>query len=104
VLEQAELEAELANEMRAFGIDAAEGRLSDARYRSALAALGRRRREALGRRGRQGAAYANYMHTTLPNYLHQVFAAARLLRSATAAVRLAESGRPLDTHTMPRSA
>ena len=69
--------------MQAFGIDAAEGRLSDGRYRSALAALGRRRREALGRRGRQGAAYANYMHTTLPHYLHQVPCSARVpVRSA----------------------
>jgi hypothetical protein len=103
-LGQAELEAELANEMRAFGIDAAEGRLSDARYRSALAALGRRRREALGRRGRQGAAYANYMHTTLPHYLHQVGIAVRSSQSATAAVRLAKSGRPLGTYMMARSA
>lgn len=69
---QAELEAELANEMRSFGIDAAEGRLSDSKYRSALAALARRRQEALARRGRSGASYINYMHTTLPHYLHQV--------------------------------
>jgi hypothetical protein len=72
ITHQAELEAELANEMRAFGIDAADGRLCDTRYRSALTALRQRRQEAMVRRGRQGAAYANYMHTTLPHCLHQV--------------------------------
>ena len=71
-ISQAELEAELEQEMRALGVDPAAGRLPDAGYRSALAALRERRRGALARRGKAGAAYVNYMLATLPHYLDQV--------------------------------
>lgn len=73
---QAELEAELAQQMQThFNIDPSLGRLSDAGYRRALSLLAARRQEALARRGKAGAAFVNYMHATLPAYLHQVCAA-----------------------------
>jgi hypothetical protein len=69
---QAELEAELAQELWSFDIDPEEGRLSDDSYRLATAALASRRGEMLSRRGKRSTAYAQYQHSTLTHYLHQV--------------------------------
>lgn len=68
---QAELEAELSEELKAFNVDPAEGRLPDRSFRRALAALAARRQLALSRRGRASTAYVHYQHSTLAHYLHQ---------------------------------
>ena len=68
---QAELEAELQQELAAYGVDTAAERMTVRQYQVALAALGRRGEEALRQRPPADQARARHLHATMLWHLHQ---------------------------------